>query len=109
MWRQEESLPRAAIFDSTARCWTRAESVITSCSNNQMGMGGDQLVPAFLSPREQDEHGPDLEEWRSRRVKSKYLSLIRFDGAKLAATGARGRSPDRDSNFVKRQRTRAVP
>ena len=44
---------------------------------SQIGKGGDKLIPAFLSPREQQQHGAELEAWRSRRFKSKYMSLIR--------------------------------
>jgi phosphoglycolate phosphatase-like HAD superfamily hydrolase len=35
------------------------------------------LIPAFLSPAEQHEHGKELEDWRGKRFKSEYLSLVR--------------------------------
>lgn len=44
---------------------------------SQIGKGGDKLVPVFLSAREQEDHGKELEEWRSRQFKSKFLPLVR--------------------------------
>jgi HAD superfamily hydrolase (TIGR01509 family) len=85
-------LLQAAIFDLDgtlldsvdlhAMAWHEAmaefgHSVTFEQVRSQIGKGGDKLIPAFLSPPEQKEHGADLEEWRSRRFKTKYLSLIR--------------------------------
>jgi HAD superfamily hydrolase (TIGR01509 family) len=46
-------------------------------ARSQIGKGGDKLVPVFLSPEEQNDHGRELEEWRSQRFKNRYLPLIR--------------------------------
>jgi phosphoglycolate phosphatase-like HAD superfamily hydrolase len=47
----------------------------------QIGKGGDQLLPVFLSEAERKDHGEDLEEWRGRRFKTEYLPLVRpFSG-----------------------------
>jgi HAD superfamily hydrolase (TIGR01549 family) len=43
----------------------------------QIGKGGDQLIPVFLSADEQNDHGKALEEWRSNRFKAEYLPLLR--------------------------------
>ena len=46
-------------------------------ARSQIGKGGDKLIPAFLSPAEQADHGEELEEWRSNRFKSVYLHRIK--------------------------------
>ena len=46
-------------------------------ARSQIGKGGDKLVPVFLSREEQNDHGRELEEWRSQRFKNRYLPLIR--------------------------------
>jgi phosphoglycolate phosphatase-like HAD superfamily hydrolase len=43
----------------------------------QIGTGGDKLIPVFLSPNEQRDHGKELEEWRGNRFKTEYLPLVR--------------------------------
>ena len=85
-------MPLAAIFDLDgtlldsvdlhAIAWHEAlaefgHHVTFEQVRSQIGKGGDKLIPAFLSPREQQEHGDELEAWRSRRFNSQYLSLIR--------------------------------
>lgn len=44
---------------------------------NQIGKGGDKLMPSFLSATEQKEHGEALERWRGERFKNCYLPLVR--------------------------------
>lgn len=44
---------------------------------HQIGKGGDQLIPVFLSEADQKHHGKDLEEWRGALFKSKYLPMVR--------------------------------
>jgi phosphoglycolate phosphatase-like HAD superfamily hydrolase len=46
-------------------------------ARSQIGKGGDQLLPVFLSKAERKDHGEDLEEWRGRRFKTEYLPLVR--------------------------------
>lgn len=43
----------------------------------QIGKGGDQLIPVFLSDAEQKDHGEEMEAWRGERFKTRYLSLVR--------------------------------
>lgn len=42
----------------------------------QIGKGGDQLLPVFLSEREIEEFGDELTEYRGELFKRKYLSRI---------------------------------
>jgi HAD superfamily hydrolase (TIGR01509 family) len=46
-------------------------------ARSQIGKGGDQLVPVFLSDEEISDHGPALEQWRSERFRSTYLANVR--------------------------------
>jgi HAD superfamily hydrolase (TIGR01549 family) len=43
----------------------------------QIGKGGDQLLPVFLSPEELEEKGKALEEFRGALFKQKYLPKVR--------------------------------
>lgn len=85
-------MPQAAIFDVDgtlvdsvdlhAGAWQEAlehfgHHVTFEQCRSQIGKGGDQLVPVFLSEAEQRDHGKQMEEWRSQQFKSKYLSLVR--------------------------------
>ena len=70
----------------------------------QIGKGTDQLLPEFLKPWEIQRFGHELDEWRSERWKSRYLSRveafpgvralferIRRDGKRIAlASSAKG-------------------
>jgi beta-phosphoglucomutase-like phosphatase (HAD superfamily) len=44
---------------------------------DQIGKGGDQLLPVFLTRQEIDTKGPDLEEHRGYVLKERYLSQIK--------------------------------
>ncbi len=46
-------------------------------TRSQIGKGGDKLIPVFLSPKEQADHGQALDEWRGKLFKEKYLRLIK--------------------------------
>jgi len=46
-------------------------------ARSQIGKGGDQLIPVFLSADEQRDHGKAMEEWRGIRFKTEYLPLVR--------------------------------
>ena len=85
-------MPQAAIFDLDgtlldsvdlhAISWHEAfvkfgHEVSFEQARSQIGKGGDKLIPVFLSPEEQNDHGRELEEWRSQRFKNRYLPLIR--------------------------------
>jgi HAD superfamily hydrolase (TIGR01509 family) len=43
----------------------------------QIGKGGDQLIPHFLSRADQKGHGEELSEWRGKHFTKKYLPLVR--------------------------------
>jgi phosphoglycolate phosphatase-like HAD superfamily hydrolase len=68
--------------DLHARAWQEAlvkfgHNVTFEQARTQIGKGGDQLIPVFLSKAEQEEHGDEMEHWRSKHFKSNYLPLIR--------------------------------
>ncbi|HVG37912.1 MAG TPA: HAD family phosphatase, partial [Pyrinomonadaceae bacterium] len=44
---------------------------------NQIGKGGDQLLPVFFSRSELDEFGEELEKYRSDLYKKEYMSRVR--------------------------------
>lgn len=85
-------MPKAAIFDLDgtlidsvdlhAKAWHEAmvkfgHDVSFEQARTQIGKGGDKLIPVFLTVGEQQDHGKELEEWRGKRFKSAYLTLIR--------------------------------
>lgn len=50
---------------------------------SQIGKGGDQLLPVFLSPEELKEKGKALEKFRGSLFKEKYLPKVRpFPGVR---------------------------
>jgi HAD superfamily hydrolase (TIGR01549 family) len=89
-------MPKAAIFDLDgtlldsvdlhALAWHEAmvefgHDVSFEQARSQIGKGGDKLIPEFLSERQQQDHGKELEEWRGSRFKTEYLPLVRpFSG-----------------------------
>src|ERR1700761_208223 len=85
-------MPKAAIFDLDgtlldsvdlhALAWHEAfvkfgHDVGFESARSQIGKGGDKLIPVFLSRNDQQDHGEELENWRSGRFKSAYLPLVR--------------------------------
>jgi HAD superfamily hydrolase (TIGR01549 family) len=89
---EDIELPKAAIFDLDgtlldsvdlhAIAWQEAllkfsHDVSFEQARSQIGKGGDKLIPVFLSPDEQRDHGKELEEWRGNRFKTTYLPLVR--------------------------------
>lgn len=85
-------MPKATIFDVDgtlvdsvdlhARAWQEAlvkfgHPVTFEQARSQIGKGGDQLIPVFLSKAEQMDHGEEMEEWRGKLFKSQYLLLVR--------------------------------
>ena len=68
--------------DLHARAWQEAfrkygHEVAFGNVRQQIGKGGDQLLPVFLTPEQQKEYGKQLEEYRSQIWKSKYMHLVR--------------------------------
>jgi HAD superfamily hydrolase (TIGR01509 family) len=85
-------MAKAAIFDVDgtlvdsvdlhARAWQEAlvkfgHNVTFEQARCQIGKGGDQLIPIFLSEAEERDHGAEMEDWRSKLFRSKYLPLVR--------------------------------
>jgi beta-phosphoglucomutase-like phosphatase (HAD superfamily) len=85
-------MPKAAIFDVDgtlldsvdlhALSWHEAmvrfgHDVSFEQARSQIGKGGDKLIPHFLDGNAQRDHGKEMEDWRSKRFKSKYLPLLR--------------------------------
>src|SRR6201994_370071 len=85
-------MPKAAIFDLDgtlldsvdlhALAWHEAmvrfgHDVSFEKARGQIGKGGDQLIPVFLSADEQRDHGKEMEEWRGHHFKTAYLPLVR--------------------------------
>lgn len=74
--------------DLHARAWQDAfrdygHEVGFQAVREQIGKGGDQLMPVFLSPEELEARGEELEAHRSRIMKERYASEIRgFPGVR---------------------------
>ena len=67
--------------DLHAQAWVEAfkehgHDVEFQAVRDQIGKGGDQLMPVFLSPSEIDAHGDELEKRRSEIFKERYLSKV---------------------------------
>jgi HAD superfamily hydrolase (TIGR01549 family) len=65
-----------------ARAWQEAfahfgHQVEFSAVRSQIGKGGDQLMPVFLSKEEIDRRGQEIEEYRSKLYKQQYLPKVR--------------------------------
>jgi HAD superfamily hydrolase (TIGR01509 family) len=85
-------MPRAAIFDIDgtlidsvdlhALAWHEAfahfgHDVSFEQARSQIGKGGDNLLPAFLSDNQIQDHGEQLEAWRGKHFKANYLHMVR--------------------------------
>jgi HAD superfamily hydrolase (TIGR01509 family) len=83
---------RAAIFDIDgtlidsvdlhALAWHEAfahfgHDVSFEQARSQIGKGGDNLLPAFLSDDQIRDHGKQLEVWRGKHFKANYLQMVR--------------------------------
>lgn len=84
-------MPEAIIFDVDgtlidsvdlhARAWVDAfhdygHEVSFDAVRKQIGKGGDQLMPVFLSQEELDAKGKELEEHRGQVLKDRYLPQV---------------------------------
>jgi HAD superfamily hydrolase (TIGR01549 family) len=68
--------------DLHARCWIEAfahfgKHLKYSVVRNQIGKGGDLLVPDLLNAREMQKFGEKLKEYRSGLFREKYLPEVR--------------------------------
>jgi HAD superfamily hydrolase (TIGR01509 family) len=85
-------MPSAAIFDIDgtlidsvdlhAWAWHDAfehfgHDVSFEEARSQIGKGGDNLLPVFLSEADLEDHGKELEAWRGEHFKASYLRMIR--------------------------------
>ena len=92
MTNHQQSSPEAVIFDvdgtlldsvdKHAMSWVDAfhafgHRVCFEEVRKQIGKGGDQLMPVFMTREEIDEYGQDLESERATILKDKYLPLIK--------------------------------
>jgi HAD superfamily hydrolase (TIGR01509 family) len=67
--------------DLHAKAWVDAlrdygHAIAFEAVRKQIGKGGDQLMPVFLTPSELQKYGEDLEEHRSHILKDRYLPLM---------------------------------
>ena len=68
--------------DLHARAWQEAfarfgHDIRYEAIRSQIGKGGDQLLPVFLSPNEQKKYGRELEEYRGELFNKKYMSQVK--------------------------------
>lgn len=68
--------------DAHARSWQEAfdhfgKQVAFDAVRAQIGKGGEQVVPHFLSPREREAIGDKLEKFRGEIFKRQYLPSVR--------------------------------
>jgi beta-phosphoglucomutase-like phosphatase (HAD superfamily) len=68
--------------DLHARAWQEAfrhfgHEISFEEVRHQIGKGSDKLVPHFLSPKEVERLGKDLDEFRGNLWKTKYLHQVR--------------------------------
>jgi HAD superfamily hydrolase (TIGR01549 family) len=68
--------------DVHARAWHQAlakfgHRVPFELVRHQIGKGGDQLVPVFLTRKQQQRYGKELEEYRNQLFKEKYLPQVK--------------------------------
>jgi HAD superfamily hydrolase (TIGR01549 family) len=68
--------------DLHAKAWQEAfrefgHDIPFDAIRSQIGKGGDQLLPVFLSEDEQKARGKDLEDFRGHLFKEKYLPLVK--------------------------------
>jgi HAD superfamily hydrolase (TIGR01509 family) len=74
--------------DLHARAWQEAfekfgRKIPFEQIRSQIGKGGDQLLPVFLSEAEVKDIGKELSDYRSRLFKDKYLSEVKpFPGVR---------------------------
>ncbi len=68
--------------DLHARAWQEAfakfgHNIPYEAIRSQIGKGGDQLLPVFLSTEEQKKYGEELEKYRGQLFKTKYMSRVK--------------------------------
>lgn len=87
--------------DLHARAWREAflafgKDIPFDVIRSQIGKGGDQLLPVFLSPAELAASGKEIERWRSDWWKLRYMHEVKpFPGVRplFIAVRTRGWTP----------------
>jgi phosphoglycolate phosphatase-like HAD superfamily hydrolase len=87
--------------DLHARAWREAflafgKDIPFDVVRSQIGKGGDQLLPVFLSPSELAASGKEIERWRSEWWKLRYMHEVKpFPGVRplFIAVRSRGWTP----------------
>jgi beta-phosphoglucomutase-like phosphatase (HAD superfamily) len=98
--------------DLHARAWVDAlheygHEVAFADVRRQIGKGGDQLLPVFLSKEEIQGLGEDLEKHRSKIFKERYLAgITAFPGVRATYAALTGGRQAADAGLVD-QRGRA--
>lgn len=83
--------------DLHARAWQEAflafgKDIPFEAVRSQIGKGGDQLLPVFLSPAELAASGKEIERWRSDWWKLRYMHEVRpFPRVRPLFAAVRGR------------------
>ena len=83
--------------DLHARAWQEAfqafgKDIPFEGVRSQIGKGGDQLLPVFLSPAELAARGKEIERWRSDVWTTRYMRQARpFPGVRALFATLRGR------------------
>lgn len=75
---------------------------------NQIGKGGDQILPTFLTKEQIDQFGEDLKDWRGKHFRKEYRNSVRpfhdshallarvKKGGKLLAAGSSAKQEELD-------------
>jgi len=68
--------------DLHARAWQEAfakfgHKIDFEDVRSQIGKGGDQLIPVFLTQEQQQRYGEELTEYRGKLWKQKYMPLVK--------------------------------
>ena len=66
----------------------------------QIGKGGDQLLPVFLSAREMEKFGDELERYRSKLFKKEYLPRVTLSWGSAIVRESSTRSKTHRVGFV---------
>ncbi len=83
--------------DLHARAWREAfqafgKDIPFEAVRSQIGKGGDQLLPVFLSPAELAVQGKEIERWRGDVWKTRYMPQVRpFPGVRPLFIALHGR------------------
>ena len=83
--------------DLHAEAWQRAfaqfgKNLGFNEVRGQIGKGGDQLMPVFLSDQDLKQYGKELEDFRGKLFKREYLQRVRgFPGTRGLFESIRGR------------------